>query len=88
MKWIVTDDIYAKTWRRLFEFGNIELTVDEIVRRHGQPTQSSEKFSYRKQAQQVRVAILQAKEYFEAARQSSLYTSANHLYYGKIIGSV
>lgn len=82
MKWIVTDDIYAETWRRVLEFGNLDLTVDEITRRHGQPTQTSERLSYRKQAQQVRVAILQAKEYFEAARQSSLYTSANHLYYG------
>ena len=82
MKWIVTDDIYAETWRRLLEFGNIDLTVDEIARRHGLPKQSSDRAAYRKQAQQVRVAILQSKEYFEAAKQSSLYTSANHLYYG------
>ena len=84
MQWIVTDDIYAETWRRLLEFSNIDLTIDEIVRRHGEPLTNSDSNNYRKQAQQARVCVMQAKEYFDAARTSSLFTSANHSYYGAI----
>jgi hypothetical protein len=49
---------------------------------HGPPVDESTKRNYVKQAQQARVAVLQAKEYFDAARASTLYTAANHLYYG------
>lgn len=84
MRWIVTDDIYVETWRRLLEFANIELTLEEIARRHGTPTAKSAKQNYLKQATQARVCILQAKEYFDAARSSTLFTSPNHAYYGAI----
>lgn len=84
MDWIVTDDVYQETWRRLLEFANIELTVNEIERRHGQATSKSLSANYVKQAKQVRVSVLQAKEYFEAASESSLFTSPNHAYYGMV----
>lgn len=84
MDWIVTDDISQETWRRLLEFANIELAVNEIERRHGLATSKSLSANYVKQAKQVRVSVLQAKEYFEAASESSLFTSANHAYYGMV----
>lgn len=84
MRWIVTDNIYAETWRRLLEFANVELTLEELARRHGLPATKSAKQNYAKQAQQARVCVLQAKEYFDAARSSSLFTSPNHAYYGAV----
>lgn len=84
MRWIVTDDIYAETWRRLLEFANVELTYDEIARRHGSAATDATRNNYRKQAVQARVCVLQAKEYFDAARSTSLFTSPNHAYYGAV----
>lgn len=84
MLWIVTDDIYAETWRRLLEFANLDLTVDQIEKRHGKPSSKSQVENYKKQARQARVCVLQAKEYFDAARASSLFTSPNHAYYGAV----
>lgn len=84
MRWIVTDDIYAETWRQLLEFSNIELTTDLIIRRHGEPTSKSHRDNLTKQATQARVCVLQAKEYFDAARSASLFTSPNHSYYGAV----
>jgi hypothetical protein len=80
--WIVTDNIYKETWRRLLEFSNTDFTLTDITARHGSANSGSEKSNYRKQAAQVRATILQAKEYFDAARSSSIFTSPNHLYYG------
>jgi YaaC-like Protein len=84
MRWIVTDDIYVETWRRLLEFSNFELAFDEIVRRHGTPMTKPDRENKSKQAKQARVCVLQAKEYFDAARSSSLFTSPNHAYYGSV----
>lgn len=84
MRWIVTDDIYAETWRQLLEYSNLELTTDVIVRRHGEPTSKSHRDNLAKQAAQARVCVLQAKEYFDAARTASLFTSPNHSYYGAV----
>lgn len=84
MRWIVTDDIYAETWRQLLEFSNLELTTDVIVRRHGEPKSKANRDNVAKQAAQARVCVLQAKEYFDAARVASLFTSPNHSYYGSV----
>lgn len=84
MRWIVTDNIYAETWRNLLEFANVDLTLDTIVRLHGAPKDKSERSNYNKQARQARLCVLQAKEYFDAARDASLFTSPNHAYYGAI----
>lgn len=84
MDWVVTDDLARESWRRLLEFANLDLTIDTIRRIHGEPTDSSVTRNYRKQAEQARVCVLQAKEYFDAARDSTLITAPNHLYYGMV----
>lgn len=84
MRWTVTDDIYAETWRQLLEFSNIELTTDVLVKKHGEPKSKSHRENLTKQATQARVCVLQAKEYFDAARAASLFTSPNHCYYGAV----
>jgi hypothetical protein len=81
MKWITTDNIYAETWRELSEYTNIELVCRNLALRHGLPLSKKEEENHRKQAQQARVCVLQAKEYMEAARASSIFTSPNHTYY-------
>lgn len=83
MKWITCENTYEESWRLLLEFANVELAVEAISALHGEPDKKSRP-NYLKQAEQVRVALLQAKEYFEAARASSLYTKPNHLYYGTV----
>lgn len=84
MQWITTDNVTQETWSRLLEFSNTDIAVHNISTRHGAPKNSSEKTNYRKQAQQIRTCLLQAKEYFDAACESSLVTSPNHSYYGMI----
>lgn len=84
MEWIVTADVERETWRRLLEYANTEFAEIQIARIHGPPTNSSEKKNHHKQAEQMRVALLQAREYFEAAYRTSLITSPNHVYYGMI----
>jgi hypothetical protein len=82
MEWSTTDDIRGDTWRRVLEYANVDLALDAIAARHGSASTSGKKSNYRKQAQQVRVAVLQAHEYFQAAERATLFTSPNHLYYG------
>ena len=84
MRWTVTDDIYAETWRQLLEFSNLELTSDVINQKQGLSSAKKDKENIKKQAAQARACVLQAKEYFDAARSSSLITSPNHSYYGAI----
>lgn len=84
MEWIVTDDIRRETWRRILEFANLDLTKEKIAQQHGPAADASTRSDYSKQATQVRVCALQAKEYFDAAVASSLYTSPNHAYYGAV----
>lgn len=82
MQWITCQNVYEETWRRLLEFANVELAFDEIEKRHGKAVNKRLKSNYIKQAEQIKVALLQAKEYFEATKKSTLFTSPNHLYYG------
>lgn len=82
MEWITCENTYEESWRRLLEYANVELATDEIVRIHGESNNNLS--NYKKQAAQVRVSLLQAKEYFDAVKNSSLYTQPNHLYYGTI----
>lgn len=84
MHWIVTDDIYGETWRQLLEFSNLDLTTDVIVRNQGNSPSKTHRGNLAKQAAQARVCVLQAKEYFDAARDASLFTSPNHAYYGAV----
>jgi hypothetical protein len=81
MRWIATDNIYAATWRELFEYTNIELIRKNLIKRHGVPKSTKDEANYNKQAHQARVCVLQAKEYMDAAQASSIFTSPNHIYY-------
>jgi len=83
MVWITTDDISEEAWANLLEFANIEVSIEAIASKHGSISKKN-KTNYRKQAEQIRSSILQAKEYFDAAQSSSLVTSPNHLYYGMV----
>jgi YaaC-like Protein len=83
MVWITTDNVSVEAWNALYEFTNIEMTMDVINLKY--PSLSkNDKTNCKKQAEQIRFSILQAKEYFEAAASSSLITSPNHLYYGMV----
>lgn len=84
MEWITTSDVSAETWRRLLEFANTDVTVELLERYHGSANSRQLRSNYKKQAQQIRVCLLQAREYLDAARSSSIYTSPNHLYYGMV----
>lgn len=83
MDWIVTDDISKEAWRRLMEYANNEIVVDRISQIHGKPTPKT-LGNYKKQAAQARACVLQAQEYYSAARLASPYTSPNHIYYGNV----
>lgn len=83
MQWLVTDNIYRETWHQLLEYSNAEITIDLIAGRHGGISASQRK-NFEKQAQQARFCVLQAKEYFDAATNSSIYTAPNHAYYGAV----
>jgi len=82
MEWITSPDIPKEAWRRLLEFANLDLAMDEIKKLHGISSDGGS--NYRKQALQMRMSLLQAREYFDAARTCSPYTSPNHLYYGLV----
>jgi hypothetical protein len=82
LEWITTSDVVTEAWRRILEFANTDLALEAITQRHGAAATKSAQQNYKKQAQQIRVTILQAREYFVAAEGSTLFTSPNHLYYG------
>lgn len=83
MEWITCDNTYDECWRRLLEYSNEDLAIEAIEKRHGKADNKTLP-NYRKQATQIRVSLLQAKEYFDAAKESSLFTRPNHLYYGLV----
>lgn len=83
MAWITTANVSSEAWRYVMEFANLDLALDALALRHGKPTRD-QKRNFRKQAQQIRAALIQASEYFDAARTASLATSPNHLYYGMV----
>lgn len=80
MEWITAADISREAWRRLLELANLEFAEAAIERLHG--SDPRQRANRRKQAANMRVALLQAREYFKAAELCSTYTSPNHLYYG------
>lgn len=87
MEWVTCENTYEESWRRLMEYANVELAIDAIdaiEREKGTPKSSRDKNDYKNRAEEARVSLLQAKEYFEAAKSSSLFTQPNHLYYGMV----
>ncbi len=84
MEWVTCESIYDESWRRLLEYANLDIALDRINNIHGEPADKKEAKNYEKQAQQARVSLLQANEYFDAAQASSMFTKPNHLYYGAV----
>jgi hypothetical protein len=84
MAWITARDTFAETWRVLMEYANADFARSALAKLHGEPKTKHDKRNYDKQARQLRVALLQAREYFDAANSTSLVTSPNHLYYGMV----
>ncbi len=84
MEWVTTDNVYEEVWRRLLEFANLDIAVDSIEEIHGPAQTPSLKQNYKKQASQIRAALLQAKEYYDSASHASLLTRPNLLYYGAV----
>jgi len=82
MDWITCSDPTRELWRHLLEFTNADFTVDRLENVHG--AERANRQNYRKQASQIRVSLLQAREYFDATANASLYTAPNHLYYGAV----
>ncbi len=82
VEWVTCENVYDESWRRLLEYANIELAMEAIREIHGHDPKQEK--NYKTKAEQVRFSLLQAKEYFEAARTSSLFTQPNHLYYGAV----
>lgn len=84
MEWVTCHNVREETWRRIMEYANTEFAYERIENIHGRASNSREKDNYRKQAEQIRSALVQAKEYFHVSTESGLYTKSNHLYYGMV----
>ncbi|SMF79853.1 hypothetical protein SAMN06265365_1352 [Tistlia consotensis] len=66
-------------WSGLRRFHNTRRTTDILIKRHKIPVEHFA--NAKKQADQIRSCLLQAKEYFDAFQISSLATKPVHLYY-------
>lgn len=84
MEWVTCRDPYEEVWSRLLEFTNGEFVKNFIKSSKSSEYLERQKDNINKQAKQIRFSLLQAKEYFDSARSSSLVTSPNHLYYGAV----
>ncbi len=72
----------AFAWSALRRFQNVDLVTDELMTIHRLDGRWRE--NVKKQAQQLRYCIIQAREYFTAAATVSLATKPNLLYYGTL----
>jgi hypothetical protein len=79
-KKIRSSDPAAFAWSNLRRFHNSDLLAKELIQIHKVPTKWHE--DAKKQAQQIRYCLTQAREYFAAAKSVSLATKPNLLYYG------
>lgn len=80
VKIIRPGDIQHHSWSRISLFQNVEYTSSLIMTLHNLST-SSEKQNAKKQASEIRHCLIQAKEYFDAAKAVSLATKPVLLYY-------
>lgn len=76
-----TSDPATWAFSALRKYQNVELTADRMAR-HRKIDLSRHRQNVRKQAQQIRHCLVQAREYFNAAQAVSLATKPNLLYYG------
>ena len=74
-----SSDVCKDAWSRLSHFQNVEMTADKICKKHN-IEKKDRRFAMR-QATQIRHCLLQAREYFNAAKGVSLATKPVLLYY-------
>jgi len=75
-----TADPAGYAWAVLRKFQNVELVAKKLIEIHSIPSKHHD--DARKQAQQLRYCLIQAREYFAAAAVVSTATKPNLLYYG------
>jgi hypothetical protein len=77
---IIHDSNIAQySWRRLAQFHNIEFTAKHISNLHG--LNSKQIGNAKRQAEQIKYCLIQAKEYFDASMNVTLATRPLLLYY-------
>ena len=79
MSEIPRDRVGDYAWSGLRRFHNAVFVADLLSRLHAIPAQQRQ--NAEKQAAQIRYALLQAKEYFDASRVATLATQPNLMYY-------
>jgi len=79
-KKVRTADPAKYAWSLLRKFQNVELLTRKLIEIHNVPSKYHD--DARKQAQQLRYCLIQAREYFTAAESVSTATKPNLLYYG------
>jgi hypothetical protein len=72
-------DVSRYAWAGLNRFQNVGFVEQQLCHLHG--LSRSDRQNARKQAKQIRYALIQAKEYFDAAAAVTLATKPNLLYY-------
>ena len=77
---VATSDPEAYAWANLRKFQNVDLVEQRIVELHA--LKPSMRANARKQARQLRYCLIQAREYFSAAKGVSLATKPTLQYYG------
>jgi hypothetical protein len=75
-----TADPAGYAWAVLRKFQNVDLVARRLIELHSIPSKHHD--AARKQAQQLRYCLIQAREYFAAAAVVSTATKPNLLYYG------
>jgi hypothetical protein len=73
------NDIAAYAWGHLAVYQNVAYTAQRIIANHRLPERHWE--NARRQAKQIRYCLIQAKEYFDAAKAVTLSTRPALLYY-------
>ncbi|MBR0961751.1 YaaC family protein [Bradyrhizobium japonicum] len=77
---VKTADMATFAWAGLRRFQNVDLVADRLIDIHLVPKKHHS--DVRKQAQQIRYCLIQAREYFSAAKVVTPATKPNLLYYG------
>jgi hypothetical protein len=75
-----TADAASFAWAGLRKLQNVELVAKTLINVHKIPKRYQD--DARKQAQQLRYCLVQAREYFSAAKAVTTATKPNLLYYG------
>jgi hypothetical protein len=75
-----TPDQAAFAWSTLRKYQNVDSVANKLMKIHSVPHKRRD--NVRKQAQQLRYCMIQAREYFTAAEAVSIATKPNLLYYG------